>query len=537
VNSQQWYIGFDFTDNEIIEIGAVRFIEGEKKEEFSLFIKPRGKVPTFIKQLTHITDEQLASGDSLKNGLNKLITFLEDDIVVCHNKQFDLGFINRKLELNDLPRLKNKEIDTLDLSRIYLPFTTNHKLETLANYFQVGLDKAHRAIYDAEATGMILLKIIDFIDNNIPLQLNFKLLEISQYAEYDVSFFLEKVVAHQKKYALLSKKSADFKFHSRNHIYHKPARPRDYNVEEIFEEQGVFAGKFENYEIRNGQIQMAHAVTSAFRDLEYLLVEAGTGVGKSLAYLLPAIRHSIAENTKVIISTNTKNLQEQLFYKDLPAVRDHLDLPFSVTLLKGRRNYLCQSKWQEALFDVPGTFSQIEAVGLMNLLIWQHFTKTGDISENSSFNSRKDNLIWKKLMADRHFCHGKRCQFYTSCYLMDIRKKAENSNLVIINHHLLLADMNSDNSALGSYEYLIIDEAHNLPHLAPSELGLSLSYADFNNFFQQLFAIRNKYQSGILPAMKADVKKSKIEKQEFLTRKPWQTISRWVWIRLIGRST
>jgi len=511
--------GFDFIDDEIIEIGAVRFVKGEKLDTFSTFLKPRKPVPAFIKQLTHISDEQLQAGEKPKQALIKLVQYLGNDILVCHNKAFDLGFINKKLEANDLSILKNEALDTLDLSRVYLPFILNHKLETVAEYFSISLENAHRAIYDAEATAQILLKILDFIDKNIPLQLNFKLLELSRYAQNSLSPLLEKVVEHQKKHALLTKKKAEFQFHNRNYISHKPAHPKDYNMEEIFGEQGVFSGKFRNYELREGQKQMALAVEAAFNNMEHLLVEAGTGVGKSLAYLLPAIRYSIAEKTKVVISTNTKNLQEQLFYKDLPAVRDCLDLPFSVTLLKGRRNYLCERKWQEAQMDITKEFSPQEAGSLMKLIIWENFTQTGDISENSSFNPNKDNSVWKKIMADRYFCNGKKCQFYNRCFLMEIRRKAEKSNLVIINHHLLLADLNAENSALGKYENLIIDEAHNLPHLAPVELGLSLSFADLNNFFQQLFAIRNKFQSGILPSLKSDVKKSKIPDQDFLVKK------------------
>ncbi len=511
--------GFDFQNDEIIEIGAVRFQQGKKTDEFSTFIKPLKPVSAFIKQLTHITDQQLAQGIALKDALKNLLEYLRADIVVCHNKSFDLGFINKKLEMNDLPSIKNEELDTLDLSRIYLPFTSNHKLETVCEYFKVDLENAHRAIYDAEATGLILLNIMDFIDENIPLQMNFKLLETSRYANAPVTEFLGRIVEHQKKHALLTKKKSTFKFHNRNYIEHKPAQPRDYEMEEIFGADGVFAGKFPEYELRSGQLQMARAVEDVFRNLEYLLVEAGTGVGKSLAYLLPAIRYSIQEESKVVISTNTKNLQEQLFYKDLPAVRDYLDLPFSVTLLKGRRNYLCSRKWQEVLMDINGSLSPEEAAVFMKLFIWRNFTRTGDVSENSSFHSGRDGNVWKKVMADRHFCNGKRCQFYSSCFLMDIRRKAEKSNLVIINHHLLLADMNAENSALGNFENLIIDEAHNLPHLAPAELGISLSFADLNNFFQQMFAVRKRFQSGILPNLKSDAKKSQFEKQEFVVKK------------------
>ncbi|MBT4333225.1 MAG: 3'-5' exonuclease, partial [Candidatus Cloacimonetes bacterium] len=129
--------GFDFTENEIIEIGAVRFDKGNEKDRFSIFVKPQKKVPKFIKRLTNITDEQLASGENLINALTSLIEFLEDDIVVCHNTSFDIGFINTKLKEKKLPKISNQILDTLDLARIYLPFILNHKLGTVAEYFKI----------------------------------------------------------------------------------------------------------------------------------------------------------------------------------------------------------------------------------------------------------------------------------------------------------------------------------------------------------------------------------------------------------------
>jgi predicted DnaQ family exonuclease/DinG family helicase len=516
--------GFDFLENEIIEIGAVKYTDSKPIEKFSVFVKPKKKVPQFIKQLTHITDEQLTSGETLKNALTLLKEFLRNDIIVCHNTSFDIGFINTKLGECGYPILSNQTIDTLTLSRIYLPYILNHKLETVAKYLKVSLENAHRAIFDAEATGSILIKLLDFIDENISLQLNNKLLEIAGYTDLSLYFFLEKIVAYQQKHALLSKKKSKIDFHSRNYISHKPESVKDYTISDIFQTNGVFEKKIENYEVRNGQIQMAEAVLETFQNDEYLLVEAGTGVGKSLAYLIPAIFHSNSHNTKVVISSNTKNLQEQLFYKDLPTVKECLEVPFKVALLKGRRNYICERKWQENIIDLKMQFSTSEAISLMNLVVWKEYTKTGDISENSSFNLKRNGSVWKKLVADRHFCYGKKCPYFSRCYLMDIRKKAEKSNLVIINHYLLLADILSEYSALGKYDNLIIDEAHNLPHIAPNELGLSLTYADFNSFFSQLFSIRNKFQSGILVYLKTAAAKSKFNQQEHLVEKIKKTI-------------
>ncbi|MBN1327287.1 MAG: 3'-5' exoribonuclease [Candidatus Cloacimonetes bacterium] len=508
--------GFDFSKDEIIEIGAVKYSNDQETDKFSLFIKPQNKVPEFIKQLTHITDEQLKNGDDLNSALEKMLAFIKNDILVFHNSRFDLGFINKKLEFTGHPAILNPVLDTLELARIYLPFARNHKLGTLAEYFELEQNQAHRAIFDAEQTARLFLKLQTYIQEEISLQLNFRILEIARYAGSSIVIILEKIVDFQRQNALLSKKIQVKKNTNLNYLCYSPDHPQDYEIEEIFGENGPLDQNFADYELRGEQSEMAQAVFAAFMDQEFLLTEAGTGVGKSLAYLIPALIYANINNVRIIISTNTKNLQEQLFHKDLRIIMRCLQLPLKVTLLKGRRNYLCETKWQEMTLDVEHLFTPEEAGVLLNLLVWREFTGTGDISENSSFHSGRDSSVWKKLAADRLFCKGKRCSNYNRCYLMDIRKKAEKSNLVIINHHLLLADMLADNTAIGKFQHLIIDEAHNLPHLAPGELGLSFSYGDFNNFLNQIFSVRGKFQGGILPTLKAAVTKSRGEQQKYL---------------------
>ncbi len=511
--------GFDFEKNEIIEIGAVRFKDGKEEKEFSQFIKPKKKVPKFIKKLTNITDEQLNSGVRLSEALKKMLEFIQGDVVVCHNTSFDIGFLNTKLESNNLERIANETLDTLDLSRIYLPFILNHKLGTVAEYFDIDLTKAHRAIHDAKATGSILVSIIKFIDRNISLKLNHRLFKVSKLDKYNTGLtsFLEKIVSYQKKSAILSKKMGkDVQFHNRNYIEHKSTEKEDVSIDDIFHEDGLFSHNFEKYELRRGQINMAKAVLNNFTKEEFLLVEAGTGVGKSLAYLIPSIMHTNKTDDKVIISTNTKNLQEQLFYKDLPTIKKSVKTPFKASLLKGRRNYICQRKWMDTTIDFEKIFSPSEVSSYMNLVVWKEFTKTGDISENSSFNEKRETRVWKKVVADPFLCQGRKCASYKDCYLMNIRKKAEQSNLVIINHHLLLADMQSEFSALGKYNYLVIDEAHNVPHLAPTELGLSITYAEFSNFFSQIYRSGKNYQHGVLVGIKSAAKKSKFSQKEKL---------------------
>ncbi|MBN2460173.1 MAG: DEAD/DEAH box helicase family protein [Candidatus Cloacimonetes bacterium] len=510
----------DFTEDDIIEIAAVRFLEGRKGKHYSVLVKPHRKVPEFIKHLTHITDKELDSGQKPAVALQGLLNFIgSEEIIVCHNCEFDIGFINTKLEKYGFSPLLNIRLDTLELSRIYLPFIRDHRLETVSEYFSLELEQAHRALNDAGVTGEVLVRLLHFMNEAVPLALNHRIHQIALYAGLSVVPAVEKVLEFQRRHALLSRKKPSLEIRDRNYLEHKPAVIEIVDIDRVFMDKGIFSKSFPHYEIRKGQIEMANSVLQVFENDEFLLIEAGTGVGKSLAYLVPAVIYTYAHNTRVIISTNTKNLQEQLFYKDLPAVSDSIAIPFRATLLKGRRNYLCMKRWEDQAFDFENQLSPREAALFINLVVWQEFTRTGDISENSSFDPVRDNYIWKRVSSDSLFCSGKKCQFADRCYLMDVRKKADNSSLVIINHHLLLADMKTENSTLGAYENLVIDEAHNLPHLAPNELGLNFSYADFANFFSQMFNIHGKYQAGLLVKLKADAVKSSFVQQEYLIKK------------------
>ncbi len=515
--------GLDPYNEEIIEIAAIRTVNGEVTEEFSEFVKPTKPVPTFIKMLTNITDAQLASGLSSNVALKRLQAFLGDAPIVCHNTPFDIGFINTHLEKIGQFKLHNPQWDTLELARIYLPFIRDHKLGTVLEYFGIENESAHRAIHDARSTALLFSKLVNFIIDEVPLKLNHTISQLMDVAGRESAGFLEKVVDHQRKYALLSKNKPKPRLFTLpdNILEHKPDETSIDTIEEIFDNGGRFSKTFSGYELREGQIEMAHAVEHAYRKKNYLLVEAGTGVGKSLAYLIPSIRHTHRERSKVVVTTNTKNLQEQLFSKDLPQVMKSVDIPFTAVILKGRDNYVCQRKWDDLHFDIQGNLSPYEADGLLLLEMWMYYTKTGDVSENSSFSRTRFKSLWRKTCTERHFCIGRKCGSYKSCYLMRVRKAQENANIVIVNHSLMLSDLLSNNATLGEYDKLVIDEAHNLPDIASSHLGVSIGHMDMVYFIRQIFSQRGKFQSGILPQLKAAVTKSNIDKttKEFIHNK------------------
>ncbi len=511
--------GLNPIENEIIEIGAVKFEKGERVGDFSVFIKPKYEVPEFIKMLTHITDEQLNSGISLEKALLRLKNFCENKTVICHNTSFDINFINTKLSEIDESYLKNEILDTLELSRIYLPFISDHKLGTLTKHFDIELNNAHRAIYDAEATGYLFLKLAEFIVNEISLEINHTLLQISNYAfsSTDISEFLRKVTSYQKKYALLKREKPEFIYSRSNIIENSPADLKSYTIDDIFSKTGVFSKSLPNYEIREGQIEMSKEVGNSLKNNKFLVVEAGTGVGKSLAYLIPSIQHSYKNNNKIIVSTNTKNLQDQLFYKDIPLLTKCISTPFKAVLLKGRDNYICEKRWLELVnFDFEKNLTPYEAEDLMKLVVWKKYTKTGDVSENTSF--QKNSILWKKVVADRFYCPGKKCSYFSKCYLMKIRKASESASLVIVNHSLLLSDILRENSTLGNFKHLVIDEAHNMPNIASKHFGTSIGYYDVNNLFSQLINVRKDFLGGLLPKLKSNIKNSKINSKDYLEK-------------------
>lgn len=511
--------GFNPIENEIIEIGAVKFENGVRIEDLSLFIKPKYEVPEFIKMLTHITDEQLNSGIKLEKALLQLKEFCEQKTVICHNTSFDINFINTKLSEIDESYLKNDIIDTLELSRIYLPFISDHKLGTLTKHFNIELNNAHRAIYDAEATGYLFLKLAEFIVEKIDLQTNNTLLQISNHAfsSTDISEFLRKVTSYQKKYALLKRENPKFTYSRSNIIIHEPQDLKSYTTDEIFSQTGVFSKNLPNYEIREGQIEMSKEIGKSLKNNNFLVVEAGTGVGKSLAYLIPSIQHSFKNNDRIIVSTNTKNLQDQLFFKDIPLLKNCISTPFKAVLLKGRDNYICEKRWLELVnFDFEKNLTPYEAEDLMKLVVWKKFTKTGDISENTSF--QKNSILWKKVVADRFYCPGKKCSYFSKCYLMKIRKASESASLVVVNHSLLLSDILRENSTLGNFKHLVIDEAHNMPNIASKHFGTSIGYYDVNNLFSQLVNVRKDFMGGLLPKLKSNVKNSRINSKNYIEK-------------------
>ncbi len=242
-------------------------------------------------------------------------------------------------------------------------------------------------------------------------------------------------------------------------------------LEDFFSNDGGLAKVISGYRPRSAQVEMAQAIADAINNNKHFIAEAGTGTGKTFAYLIPAI----FSGKKVIVSTGTKNLQDQLFNKDLPVIRKAVKVPFIAALLKGRSNYLCRYRLLNAVNSTLG-FSKEDADALNKIKSWSNRTKTGDIAEMSEVS--ESNPVWFQATSTVDNCVGQDCPDYAECFLVKARKKAQEAEVLVINHHLLCADWSIRDTGFGELlpnaEVVIIDEAHQLADTASNFLGISL---------------------------------------------------------------
>jgi ATP-dependent DNA helicase DinG len=243
-------------------------------------------------------------------------------------------------------------------------------------------------------------------------------------------------------------------------------------LEQILGPGGPISANHPLYEHRPGQIQMAEAVRSAIEENHHLCVEAGTGTGKTLAYLVPAI----FSNKRVVISTATKNLQEQLFLKDIPFLERALGRKFSVCYMKGRSNYLCWNRLEE-MDGAAYLFSPHDPEYLRLIKKWAQKTSTGDRAELSELP--EDILLWHHLDARREICTGQKCRNFDACFVTRVRQQALQSDIIIVNHHLFFADLalrqGDFGSVLPDYSVIVFDEAHELEDVATQYFGVMIS--------------------------------------------------------------
>ena len=268
-----------------------------------------------------------------------------------------------------------------------------------------------------------------------------------------------------------------------------PPHTRELTVRQFFARGGRLGQCHPNYEYRPGQLEMAEAVTQALAEHRHLVVEAGTGTGKTLAYLVPAI----LARRRIVISTGTKNLQEQLFFKDVPFLAQHLAGDLKVCYMKGRGNYACRQKIYDA--EKEPLLSGLEEVADFQIIrAWEKTTQTGDRAEITKLPEGAS--VWAKLDARRDLCSGQHCPQFERCFITLMRQRAMESDIIIVNHHLFFADLavreEEYAGIIPEYGAVIFDEAHELEEVAGQYFGIWISNYQFQEMERDIRALARR---------------------------------------------
>ncbi len=487
--------GLDPAKDKIIEIGAVRFADGQPVEEFQQLVNPRELIPRFITDLTNISDDMVAGEPTIEECGQQFIDFVGNSPLVGQNIPFDFSFLKgvfTALEQATVP--KYELYDTLPLARTFLYFHSGFSLGAQCEYFGIDHAAAHRAYNDALNTGTIFCNLVHEAAS-YPLPVIELLVSVQSHVKLEnkalFSSLFQNMISSGAPGGLtvskIPKHHGEAIFKRETDVAFQPVTATDF-----FGTDGTLAQNWPDYEPRPIQITFSDAVDNAFSNGETLVAEAGTGSGKSMAYLLPAINQSLTDSTPVVISCNTKHLQDQLFHSEVPRIATYLDAPLKVVLLKGRGNYLCKSRLEAVLNNAGKMLGPDDCAALMSIIIWSQFTRTGDIDECPGFSSRWRGRLWNMLRSERGFCLGNSCSRHSGCYLGPTRKAVKTANVIIVNHALLLADSSESRGLLPKEYFLIIDEAHNLGKVTVDQLTREFSSKAVSNLADNY--IGNRYR-------------------------------------------
>ena len=472
--------GLDQGRDTIIEVGAVKFQGDHVIDTFQTFVNPGRSIPEFIQRLTNIKPSQVARAPFFNSIADELANFIEAYPVIGHNVMFDLGF----LASHDL-QLANTAYDTWDLASALLPHSPQYSLGYLSQYFKVSHHNQHRALADAKATHHVFLELLHRAEQ-LDAGLLAHLVNLSTRSRWSIAPLLSGLQHNRTDgggpttFGLtgldMDNLSTRLVRPEKRWSDNNPSSLDEDKIANLLSTGGPFAQTFSGFEQRPQQEEMLAGVTRAIYRSHHLAVEGGTGVGKSIAYLLPAVLFAVSQGQRVVISTNTINLQEQLLRKDIPALLEVLEQAGLVekdmvkaALLKGRSNYLCLHRWN---YLARGENLSVDDARLLSkTAVWLQDTDTGDRGEINL--SGRDQFTWGHVSAgEKTWCPGLRDG--GPCFLRSARERADQAHIVVVNHALLLSDLVRGGSLIPDYQYLVVDEAHHLEDEATRQLGFSI---------------------------------------------------------------
>jgi predicted DnaQ family exonuclease/DinG family helicase len=495
--------GMDPARDEVIEVGAVKFRGSAVIARFDALVRPSGPISLGIQSLTGLTNEQLHAAPLFAAVAPKLRDFVKQAPIVGQSVDMDLEM----LAAAGL-RFNNTRYDTFELATVLLPELPAYNLGTIAAVLGVEVPHKHRAAADAETTMAVFNRLVEraemFDDETLD-----RLVQVTRLSGSHLSRFFASLLRQRRSDGLDSGTSIGAQLLARlsesaqvgpEAMFliprDRPARLEPTGSTEpisldalgaVMRPIGPFAATVPGFEQRPQQVLMMQSVTDALNQGGHLIVEAGTGTGKSLGYLLPAALHAVERGERVVISTATIALQDQLMKKDVPALRaaaEHAAATgesrplaalrdLKVAVLKGRANYLCLRRWFIAQREEATSPAQAQLYA--KVIAWLHQTETGDSAELHLSPDQRS--YWIRLAEEEGACIPGQCVFHrrNQCFLFRARQEAEAAHIAIVNHSLLLSDLLASHSVIPTFRHLVIDEAHHLEAEATEQVGYTLS--------------------------------------------------------------
>jgi ATP-dependent DNA helicase DinG len=489
--------GYDPDRDRIIEIAAAIVRGPEIVGTFSALVDPLIPVPSEISKLTGLTDDMLAGQSSVEAAVVRLVEFIGDRDIVAHNASFDRSFIER---VAGRTALRGSWLDSLQVVRIGLPRLRSHRLTDLAAAFGVVPEgPAHRALPDVEALAAVWrIALVGLSD--LPRGLLHRLTELAPTASWPVRAVLARVAAAEPPGGFFDLKDVRRRrvaadkaesLHDADEI--ECACPEHSEVLGEFSEGGIAGRMYDGYEARAEQLEMAGAVLEAFRTRTHAAIEAGTGVGKSVAYLVPAALYSLQNNVGVGVATKTNALMDQLVYHELPKLNQALGGELRYAALKGYDHYPCLRKLERYASELEGADDDRLAT-VAALYAWTAQSSWGDLDAINLHWGRRE--VRAGVSASQADCTRKRCRFYPNlCYLHGVRRRAASANVIVTNHALLFRDVVAQGGILPPIRHWIVDEAHSAESEARKQLTSGASHVELSAV---LGALNSKSRGGLL---------------------------------------
>lgn len=476
----------------IIQFAAVVVRNGKIVEEYSSLINPLQPISPFIEELTGINDEMVKDAPLFEEIAEKVQELLKDAYFVAHNVLFDLSFLSEELEQAFYSPFYGPVLDTVELARVLFPTADSYKLTDLALQEGIVHSRPHQADSDAYVTAELLLILLRKLES-LPLQTNKQLYRLSSSLKSDVDLLLENIIDEKQKkveyipehleiYRGMALKIAETE---KRNVGEKRIDPVSFSIKAVEERMKETLPFFRK---RTGQFQMMKTVYEAFCAHDHYLIEAGTGIGKSLAYLLPAAYFAVENKKQIVISTYTTQLQEQLVHKDLPLLKKILPFAVSYTVLKGRSHYISLDKFEISLQENDDNYDIV--LTKMQILIWLTETTTGDKDELNL--SSGGAAYWNKIKNDGNFSLAISKAWAPKDFYRRTRLLAQKANLIITNHALLLKDGTSAQKSIPPYQYAVIDEGHHFEKVATKHFSHKFSYVGVKLSIQQVGTFEQK---------------------------------------------